>query len=82
LTSCATPTLVLTTITSRITPASVQSPVPMESAAATSSTATSGSRSCIKTRRHSRTRRAAGRAFGPSASSRRAASALERPAAP
>src|SRR5438067_9460341 len=80
LTSWATPTDVLTAITSAMTAASVQSPVPTVSAAAASSTTTSGSRSCIATRRHSGTRGCAGRRFGPTRSRRAAASTDDSPA--
>ena len=64
-TSWVTPAVVFTTITSRMTPVSVQSPVASVSAAASSSTITSGSRNWSAIIRHSGVRRARGSSFGP-----------------
>ena len=64
-TSWVRPAVVFTTITRRMTPASVQSPVASVSTAATSSTTTNGSRSWLAIIRHSGVRRARGSSFGP-----------------
>ena len=63
--SWVTPAAVFTTITSRMTPASVQSPVASVSTAATSSTITSGSRSWPPISSQNEVRRARGSSFGP-----------------
>ncbi len=78
-TSCTTPTEVLTTMTNMITAMSVQSPVATVSAAATSRTRISGSRSWAATRRHNGTGDFWGSRLRPSCSSRAAASADDRP---
>ena len=59
-TSCVTPAVVFTAITSRMTPASFQSPVASVSTTATSSMMTSGSRSWPTIVRHRRVLRARG----------------------
>lgn len=77
--SCATPTTVLTSTTSRITAQSDRSPVAAVSTAAASRTSTKVSRSWAPIEPASDRVRSAGRSLGPAAARRRSTSSADRP---